>query len=44
MESTEHVTVLPADLYDELAADTPAEPIEALQQAAECAREVITQR
>lgn len=42
--STEHVTVLPADLYDELAADTPDEPNEALQQAAARARELIKRR
>lgn len=44
MESTEHVTVMPADLYDEQMAETPAEPNEALQQAAVRAREVIVHR
>jgi hypothetical protein len=44
MESTEHITILPADLYDELAADTPTEPCKALQEAARRAREVITRK
>jgi hypothetical protein len=43
-QSTEHVTVLPADLYDELATDAPAEPSEALREAAARAREVVVQR
>lgn len=41
MESTEHITVLPADLYDELMTDTPPEPCEALQRAAARAREIV---
>lgn len=42
--STEHVTVVPADLYDEMLADTPDEPNEALQQAARRAREAVIRK
>jgi len=44
MESTEHTTVVPADLYDELAADTPDEPCEALQEASARFREVVIRK
>ena len=44
MESTEHVTVVSADLYEEMLAETPAEVCEALQEAAQRRREVVVQR
>lgn len=44
MESTEHTTVVSADLYDELTADTPDEPCEALQEATVRARELIVRK
>lgn len=40
-KSTENVTVTPADLYDEMAAETPPEPCEALQAAFTRARELL---
>jgi hypothetical protein len=44
-ESTEHVTIVPADLYDEMMDDdsTP-EGIESLRNATERAREMIVKR
>lgn len=39
--STEHITRVPADIYDEMMQDTPPEPDEALREAAERRRELI---
>jgi hypothetical protein len=43
-ESTEHVTVVPAELYDEMMADdAPGEPVAALREAAERKETVLRQ-
>jgi hypothetical protein len=42
--STENITVIPADLYDEINADAPGEPDENLRAAAKRAREVIVHK
>jgi hypothetical protein len=44
MESTEHVTIVPADLYDEMTAETPTEPCQALQEASQRVREVVVRK
>lgn len=39
--STEHVTVIPAKLYDELMQDTAPQPDDHLRQVANRARQII---
>jgi hypothetical protein len=44
-ESTEHVTVVPAELYEDMMNDdAPAEPDPALQEAAQRAKELIDRK
>lgn len=44
-ESTEHVTVVPAELYDEMMDDdAPSEPNARLQEAAEQAEKLIDRK